>query len=57
MGDGTKEKIMSNNWEQPSIGIFMTSRNNYSYMDKVWAEKTLVDCDIHNISDDSNEVS
>ena len=38
-----------NNWDNPSIGIFMTSRNNYDYMDKVWVEKTLVDCDVNNI--------
>ena len=45
MGD---KKTMSSNWNKPSIGIFMTSRNNYDYMDAVWAKKTLIDCDINN---------
>ncbi len=40
---------MSNNWDKPSVGIFMTSRNNYDYMDKVWVEKTLIECDVNNI--------
>ncbi|MHA1469819.1 MAG: hypothetical protein ACTSSP_04580 [Candidatus Asgardarchaeia archaeon] len=40
---------MNNNWDKPSIAIVMTSRNNYDYMDAVWARKTLVDCDINNI--------
>lgn len=49
-----------NNWDNPSIGILMTSRNNYDYMDQYWAQKTLIECDINkckvlNIDEDSNK--
>jgi len=46
--------------QEYGIGILLTSRNNYEFMEKFWIPKTIgvcdLDCKILNIDEDSNEV-